>query len=72
MGERTALRRRVGEFVESRRPGWLDAPGAVLGLTDRERFLGAVPVGLGDGFTGEPVEKGSRFEIGSISKSSRR
>jgi CubicO group peptidase (beta-lactamase class C family) len=69
MGERTALRRRVGEFVESRRPGWLDAPGAVLGLTDRERFLGAVPVGLRDRFTGEPVKKGSRFEIGSISKS---
>ncbi len=69
MGERTELRRRVGEFVESRRAGWLDAPGAVLGLTDRERFLGAVPVGLRDGFTGEPVKKGSRFEIGSISKS---
>ena len=55
--------------MESRRPGWLDAPGAVLGLTDRERFLGAVPVGLRDAFTGKQVKKGSRFEIGSISKS---
>jgi CubicO group peptidase (beta-lactamase class C family) len=69
MGDRSALRRRVGAFVESRRSGWLDAQGAVLGLTDRERFLGAVPVGLRDGSTRDPVEKGTRFEIGSISKS---
>ena len=69
MGDRTALRRRVGRFLESRRGGWLDAQGAVLGLTDRERLLGAIPVGLRDGFTREPVKKGSRFEIGSISKS---
>ena len=69
MGDRKALRRRVGEFVESRRAGWLDAPGAVLGVTDRERLLGAIPVGSRDAFTGEPVKKGTRFEIGSISKS---
>jgi CubicO group peptidase (beta-lactamase class C family) len=69
MGGRPALRRRVAEFVESRRPGWLDAPGAVVGLTDRDRLLGAIPVGLRDAFTGEPVKKGTRFEIGSISKS---
>ena len=69
MGDRKALRRRVGEFMESRRDGWLDAQGAALGLTDRERLLGVIPVGLRDGFTGEPVGKGTRFEIGSISKS---
>ena len=55
--------------MESRRAGWLDAQGAVLGLTDRERFLGAIPVGSRDGFTHEPVDKQTRFEIGSISKS---
>lgn len=67
--DRKALRRRVGEFVESRRGGWLDAHGAVVGITDRRRTLGAIPVGVRDAFTGEPVTKGSRFEIGSISKS---
>jgi D-alanyl-D-alanine carboxypeptidase len=67
--DRKALRRRVGEFVESRRPGWLDAHGAVIGITDRRRLLGAIPVGVRDAFSGEPVTKGTRFEIGSISKS---
>ncbi|MBA3690562.1 MAG: beta-lactamase family protein, partial [Actinobacteria bacterium] len=66
---RKALVRRVGEFVESRRSGWLDAHGAVIGITDLTRTLGSVPVGLRDGFTGAPVKKGTRFEIGSISKS---
>jgi D-alanyl-D-alanine carboxypeptidase len=69
MGGRAALRHRVAEFVESRRDGWLDAPGAVLGLTDRTTLLTTVPVGLRDGFTGKPVKVGTRFEIGSISKS---
>jgi CubicO group peptidase (beta-lactamase class C family) len=69
MGGRAALRDRVGEFMESRRAGWLDAPGAVLGLTDRRTLLGAVPVGMRDGFTRKPVKTGTRFEIGSISKS---
>jgi CubicO group peptidase (beta-lactamase class C family) len=69
MGDRRALRRRVGEFVESRRAGWLDAPGAVVGLAGRDRLLGTVPVGLRDAFGGSPVTKGTRFEIGSISKS---
>jgi D-alanyl-D-alanine carboxypeptidase len=67
--DRRALRRRVGEFVESRRGGWLDAHGAVVGITDRQRSLGVIPVGVRDAFTGEPVKKGTRFEIGSISKS---
>ena len=67
--DRKALRRRVGEFAESRRAGWLDAHGAVIGITDRQRILGAIPVGLRDAFTGEPTTKGTRFEIGSISKS---
>jgi D-alanyl-D-alanine carboxypeptidase len=69
VSDRKALRRRVGEFVESRRPGWLDAPGAVVGLTDRDRTLGVVPIGARDAFTGAPVKKDTRFEIGSISKS---
>lgn len=64
-----ALRRRVTGFVESRRPGWLDAQGAVLGLTDRDGLLAAVPVGVQDAFTGRAVEEDTRFEIGSISKS---
>ncbi len=67
--DRKALRRRVGEFVESRRAGWLDAHGAVIAVTDRTRTLGAIPVGVRDTFTDEPVTKGTRFEIGSISKS---
>ena len=67
MGDRTALRRRVERFMGSRLDGWLDAQGAVLGLTDRERLLGAIPVGLRDAFTREPVKKGSRFEIGRAS-----
>jgi D-alanyl-D-alanine carboxypeptidase len=67
--DRRVLRRRVGEFVESRRGGWLDAHGAVVGITDRQRSLGVIPVGVRDAFTGEPVKKGTRFEIGSISKS---
>ncbi|MEO8291894.1 MAG: serine hydrolase domain-containing protein [Actinomycetota bacterium] len=67
--DRKALRRRVVEFVESRRPGWLDAHGAVIGITDRQRTLGVIPVGVRDAFTGEQVTKGTRFEIGSISKS---
>ena len=69
MGDTAALRRRVAEFLASRRAGWLDAPGAVLGLTDRDGFLGAIPVGLRDGFMEAPVEETTRFEIGSISKS---
>jgi D-alanyl-D-alanine carboxypeptidase len=69
MADDRALQRRVGEFVESRRAGWLDAQGAVVGMTDRRRSLGAIPVGVRDAFTGEPVTKGTRFEIGSISKS---
>ena len=69
MADRASLCHRVAEFMESRRAGWLDAPGAVLGLTDREAFLGAIPVGLRDAFTGTPVEEATRFEIGSISKS---
>jgi D-alanyl-D-alanine carboxypeptidase len=66
---RAALCHRIAEFLDARRDGWLDAPGAVLGLTDRRTLLAAVPVGLRDGFTRKPVKAGTRFEIGSISKS---
>lgn len=69
MGGRTPLRRRVAEFAERERDGWLDAQGAVLGLADRGSVLGVAPVGMRDGFTRKPVKKGTRFEIGSISKS---
>ncbi len=69
MGGRSPLRRCVAEFTERQRAGWLDAQGAVLGLADRASVLGAVPVGMRDGFTQKPVKKGTRFEIGSISKS---
>jgi D-alanyl-D-alanine carboxypeptidase len=69
MADDKALPRRVEEFVESRRAGWLDARGAVVGITARRRTLGVIPVGLRDAFTGEPVTEGTRFEIGSISKS---
>jgi len=60
---------RIGAFLESRLPTFLDAPGAVLGLTDRERLLGVIPVGRADAFTGAPMEERTRSEIGSISKS---
>ncbi|MDP9296230.1 MAG: beta-lactamase family protein [Actinomycetota bacterium] len=60
---------RIRGFLESRLPGFLDAPGAVLGLTDRERLLGVIPAGLADAFTGAPMEEHTRSEIGSISKS---
>jgi D-alanyl-D-alanine carboxypeptidase len=60
---------RIRAFLESRLPMFLDAPGAVLGLTDRERLLGVVPAGRADAFTGAPMEDQTRSEIGSISKS---
>jgi D-alanyl-D-alanine carboxypeptidase len=60
---------RIRGFLESRLPGFLDAPGAALGLTDRERLLGVIPAGRADAFTGAPMEEHTRSEIGSISKS---
>jgi CubicO group peptidase (beta-lactamase class C family) len=60
---------RIRASLQSRLPAFLDAPGAVLGLTDRERLLGVIPVGLADAFTGAPMEEHTRSEIGSISKS---
>jgi D-alanyl-D-alanine carboxypeptidase len=60
---------RIRAFLEFRLSAFLDAPGAVLGLTDREGLLSVIPVGKADAFTGAPVAEGTRFEIGSISKS---
>ncbi|MES1241463.1 MAG: serine hydrolase domain-containing protein [Acidobacteriota bacterium] len=45
------------------------APGLILGLADRERVLAARPYGHRDIKTGQPVESGDLFEIGSITKS---
>jgi len=58
----------IERFLEDRRPR-SDAPGVVVALTDRERLLGAVAVGLADVAAGRPVQLGDRFQIGSISKS---
>lgn len=60
---------RIEAFLASRLPVMPDAPGAVVGLADRERVLGVVAAGLADAFTREPVTTDTRFEIGSISKS---
>ncbi len=58
----------IKRFIEDRLPR-SDAPGVVVALTDRERFLGGVAVGLADVAAGRPVELDDRFQIGSISKS---
>jgi D-alanyl-D-alanine carboxypeptidase len=60
---------RIRAYLERSLPSFLDAPGAVIGLTDRDRLLGVLPVGKADAFTGAPVNEDTRFEIGSISKS---
>src|SRR5207237_3299515 len=60
---------RIRAPLEAGPPTFLDAPGAVLGLTDRERRLGVIAAGRANAFTGAPGEEGTRFEIGSISKS---
>ena len=69
MAELDAALGRISTFLEASLPSFLDAPGAVLGLTDRERLFGVLPVGKADAFTGAPVAEETRFEIGSISKS---
>ncbi|MFL5737316.1 MAG: serine hydrolase domain-containing protein [Actinomycetota bacterium] len=69
MADLDAALERIRAFLESRLPAFLDAPGAIVGLTDRERLVGVIPVGQADAFTGAPVRDDSRFEIGSISKS---
>ena len=60
---------RIRASLERSLPTFLDAPGAIVGLTDRDRLLGVLPVGKADAFTGAPVTADTRFEIGSISKS---
>jgi D-alanyl-D-alanine carboxypeptidase len=69
VAELDAALARISAFLEASLPSFLDAPGAVIGLTDRDRLLGILPVGNADAFTGAPVEEETRFEIGSISKS---
>jgi CubicO group peptidase (beta-lactamase class C family) len=60
---------RIRSFLSSRLPTFLDAPGAVIGLTDRKQLLGVVPAGFADAFTRQPMRDATRSEIGSISKS---
>ena len=60
---------RIRANLERSVPSFLDAPGAVIGLTDHDRLLGVLPVGKADAFTRAPVTDDTRFEIGSISKS---
>jgi D-alanyl-D-alanine carboxypeptidase len=45
------------------------APGLILGLADRDRVLAARTYGHRDVKTGQPIEPGDLFEIGSITKS---
>jgi len=58
----------IERFLEDRLPR-SDAPGVVVALTDRERLLGGIAVGLADVAAGRSVELDDRFQIGSISKS---
>ena len=58
----------IERFIEDRLAR-SNAPGVVVALTDRERLLGGVAVGLADVAAGRPVELEDRFQIGSISKS---
>ena len=58
----------IERFLEDRLPR-SSAPGAVVALTDRERLLGGIAVGLADVAAGRSVELDDRFQIGSISKS---
>ena len=64
----TAALAAIDEVVAARLP-LLDAPGVVIGLTDREGALGFVCRGFADVASGTPVEPDTRFQIGSISKS---
>ncbi len=59
---------RIGAFLERRLP-LTHAPGASLGVTDRDGLLGVVVRGFADVGSGTPVHPGTRFQIGSISKS---
>ncbi len=45
------------------------APGLILGLADRDHVLAARTYGHRDVKTGQPIEAGDLFEIGSITKS---
>jgi D-alanyl-D-alanine carboxypeptidase len=59
---------RIGTFLEHRLP-LTHAAGAALAVTDRDEVLGVVVRGFADAASGAPVRPGTRFEIGSISKS---
>jgi D-alanyl-D-alanine carboxypeptidase len=68
MGDPHVALAAVERFAAERLPRW-DAPGAVIALTDRERLLGSVAVGLADVAAKRPMRADDRFQIGSISKS---
>ncbi|HXF35911.1 MAG TPA: serine hydrolase domain-containing protein, partial [Actinomycetota bacterium] len=62
-----ALAAVLGEGWDARRDR-LDATGAVVAVTDRERTLAVVALGAADR-SGAPMTAGTRFQIGSVSKS---
>ena len=68
MTDLTAALEGIEQFIEDRLPR-CNAPGVVVALTDRERLLGGIAVGLADVAAGRPVQLDDRFQIGSISKS---
>jgi CubicO group peptidase (beta-lactamase class C family) len=59
---------RVGAFLERRLPR-THAAGSALAVTDTEEIQGVVVRGFADVGSGTPVRPGTRFQIGSISKS---
>lgn len=60
---------RIGSFLEHRLP-LTHAAGASLAVTDGDEMLGVVVRGFADAASGTPVRPETRFQIGSISKSS--
>ncbi|MEX1046908.1 MAG: serine hydrolase domain-containing protein [Actinomycetota bacterium] len=59
---------RVAGFLEQRLQ-LMDAPGAVVAITDRERTLGVRAIGLSDAFAKTQMRDGDRLHLGSIGKS---
>jgi CubicO group peptidase (beta-lactamase class C family) len=59
---------RIGTALEHHL-GSSHAAGAAIAVTDREEILGVAVRGMADVAAGTPVRPGTRFQIGSISKS---
>jgi D-alanyl-D-alanine carboxypeptidase len=59
---------RIGTYLEHRLP-LTHAAGAALAVTDMDEVLGVVVRGFADAASGSAVRPGTRFQIGSISKS---